>query len=267
MRDTAPGRALANAEDALCGLKDAVVRRVLARDEKRSLIGMLHDVLPAGAESTDPYACRVDALTRYIAAKRSEGFRFVSLDRLLSPPASAHAHGEIALTFDDGYASMYTVLLPVLTTLRVPFTVYVTSGALGKPGYLTRPQLILLAASGPHVAIGSHSVTHPKFRFLSEAAARRELTESREALSALVFREVSHFAFPHGGPNAVCRRDIALARGAGYQSVALTGALPLTEGALKNPYRLPRLNLTGALRACAAGPQADESEKNGRDAL
>jgi peptidoglycan/xylan/chitin deacetylase (PgdA/CDA1 family) len=56
-------------------------------------------------------------------------YSIVAMDELLDLMARGRSAAKVAvLTFDDGYADAETLLLPLLETLRVPFTIYLTTG-------------------------------------------------------------------------------------------------------------------------------------------
>ncbi len=210
--------------------------------EMRSRIAMFHNILPDGTPNEDIYACTLSELLGSIACHREKGFRYVSLDAMLNVPDDGARYGRVALTFDDGYASLLTLVAPALAELDIPFTAYITTDFLDHAPYLTREQLVALAAY-PLCTIGAHSLSHPMTRFLSSRDAAREIGGCKPILEDILHREVRHFAFPYGSAYACSLRDIRIAQRAGYASAALTGEmfLPLS-GALWR-YRLQRMNM------------------------
>lgn len=121
----------------------------------------------------------------------------------------------VAVTFDDGFASVVENALPELKNHTIPFTVFMPTGSWGarpcwikKPAHpspdervMSRDELRSLAAE-PLATIGSHSVTHPNFLKLDREAAARELTESKQELESVLGRPVHLFSFPHGACDA-----------------------------------------------------------------
>lgn len=81
--------------------------------------------VPGCEISSEALACLVHRL-------RARGHTFVSLDELCAALQHRPAgHGKlIAVTFDDGYASVHDKALPVLGALGVPFTLYLITAAL-----------------------------------------------------------------------------------------------------------------------------------------
>lgn len=66
------------------------------------------------------------------------------------------------------------------------------------------------------VAIGSHTVTHAILAHETEAAARREIVESRQVLERELGHAVRTFAYPNGGPGFFLPRDEAILEESGY---------------------------------------------------
>jgi len=91
-------------------------------------------------------------------------------------------------------------------------------------------------AEGDVVSIGAHTVSHPVLAALSPAEQREEIRESKAKLEALLGREVTSFAYPHGSttPEAV-----AAVRDAGFTCACSSEAAVLFRRA--DRFRLPRL--------------------------
>ncbi|MEZ5100678.1 MAG: polysaccharide deacetylase family protein [Thermoleophilia bacterium] len=112
----------------------------------------------------------------------------------------------LALTFDDGYASVARHALPALAEHGMPATLFVLGGTQaslhGRP-LLDRGALAEAVAAGH--AIGAHSLTHPDLTRLAPAAAEREIAGSRAALEDALAVPVEAFAYPRGRHDArVC---------------------------------------------------------------
>ena len=87
--------------------------------------------------------------------------------------------------------------------------------------------------------IGAHTVTHPILSVLSPAAMSREMSQSKQALEAIVDQRIGLFAYPSGFP----RRDfnaasVRAARDAGFDMAVTTawGA----AGPSNDIFQLPR---------------------------
>jgi peptidoglycan/xylan/chitin deacetylase (PgdA/CDA1 family) len=131
--------------------------------------------------------------------------------------------GDIALTFDDGLASVARNAAPLLADYGIPWTLcVVTAWADGRHSFgdgvvLGWAEIERLAARGATIA--SHSVSHPDFGALPREAARRELVASREAIRTRLGIETSEFAIPFGCARnwSAAAQEEALA--AGYTTI------------------------------------------------
>jgi peptidoglycan/xylan/chitin deacetylase (PgdA/CDA1 family) len=127
----------------------------------------------------------------------SLGRRVVPLEETLQAGGRRFA----AITFDDGYQDNLTVALPMLEKFRLPMTLFVVAGFLGRAGYLSEQELREMARH-PLVTVGAHGLWHRNFNSLSSAEARVELTASRRLLSGITGTNVDLLAWPYGECNA-----------------------------------------------------------------
>lgn len=134
------------------------------------------------------------------------------------PTASAPTKPVISLNFDDGYASDATIALPRLRALGFRGTSYVTTSAIGTPGFLSWPQIAALANAG--WSIGNHSHTHVYLTSLSLTGMASQFDTSTRLLRAHghVSGSIYH-ANPYGDTNQtvqnVGRSRFAVMRGGG----------------------------------------------------
>ena len=103
----------------------------------------------------------------------------------------------IAITFDDGLADLYTIAYPYLIKKNIPFTAFIVTDFLDKPGYITTKQLIEMSKN-PLVTIGSHGVSHRIFTNLNSYEKEIELKESKRILEELIKKRINLFAYSHG---------------------------------------------------------------------
>jgi peptidoglycan/xylan/chitin deacetylase (PgdA/CDA1 family) len=138
--------------------------------------------------------------------------------------APGDATDAVALTFDDGYESVFTDALPEMLDRGVPGTVFVVVGAVGglntwdvrlspRPfKHLSWRQIGELSRHG--FEIGSHTVSHRDLTRLSDVALRRELTVSRREIEDRTGIGVRAVAYPFGKAD---RRVQDAARAAGFE--------------------------------------------------
>jgi peptidoglycan/xylan/chitin deacetylase (PgdA/CDA1 family) len=143
----------------------------------------------------------------------------------------------LAVTFDDGYISVYEQALPILERLGVPGTVFVPTDHVGRPEPMSW-EGIADAAAGPHAEqlrcltweqagelqdrgweIGSHTCSHPYLTRCDDETLERELAVSREIVIERL-GACQTIAYPYGDHDD---RVMAAARAAGYE---LAGSLP-----------------------------------------
>lgn len=104
---------------------------------------------------------------------------------------------KVAITFDDGLADLYTLAYPFLKERGIPFTAFIVTDFIDKPGFITTQQLKEMSCD-PLVTIGSHGVTHELFPKLDAGQKQKELYESQKILQEITGRKINIFAYSHG---------------------------------------------------------------------
>ncbi len=180
-------------------------------------------------------------------------------------PRGRLPRGLVALTFDDGFASVHDHAWPVLTRHRLPATVFLVAQTLTERGQevdwidtpppyetqtLTVDQVREMQESG--VTFESHSSTHADLTRLTYAECLADLRDSRELLESVLGRPVRLLAYPRGRHAPHVR---AAAEKAGYSHAFALPEGPETVG----DYALPRVGIyrnngVPALRVKAARP-------------
>jgi peptidoglycan/xylan/chitin deacetylase (PgdA/CDA1 family) len=155
-----------------------------------------------------------------ILAERRHRFPVVTIDQAstaLAAAAPARAR-RVVLTFDDAWADNHANALGPLISHRLPATLYAPSRLLGQPGYMTRAQLLEMAAAG--VTIGAHSRSHPDLRACGPGELEGEVRGSKEDLEDVLGTPVTSFAYPTGLINDAV---VAAVAAAGFTSAVTTG--------------------------------------------
>ena len=153
--------------------------------------------------------------------------------------------GVAAITFDDGFSSLYEHAWPILRRLSLPAMVFLVAETLtptGKeidwarcpPGTrtLTRDEILAMQEDG--VTFGSHSYSHRDLTRLGEKECEDDLRASRELLEDVLGRRVPLLAYPFGHHDEKVRRAA--------QKAGFSHALSLPEG--REPterYAVPRV--------------------------
>lgn len=127
----------------------------------------------------------------------------------------------VALTFDDAYASVHSVALPLLASLDMTATVFPVTSELGgfnrwdaaKAGQrrldlVGTAQLLELQAAGWEV--GSHTHTHVALSSIPKASVQSEIDTSISMLEDICGTQIRTFAYPYGLHDAMSRQVVEL---------------------------------------------------------
>jgi peptidoglycan/xylan/chitin deacetylase (PgdA/CDA1 family) len=127
----------------------------------------------------------------------------------------------VCLTFDDGLASAYSTVFPLLLKYRLNATFFVVTGRVGTQGCVTWRQLRDMSESG--MSIQSHSHTHTILSRCTTAQVKDELSRSKDAIELQLRKPVLGFAIPGrewhphllpalqaAGYRAMCTSDIGV---------------------------------------------------------
>jgi peptidoglycan/xylan/chitin deacetylase (PgdA/CDA1 family) len=183
-----------------------------------------------------PWSVTTAQLREQVAALVSRGYQATTFHEAVRSTAVGP---RVAITFDDGFASVLELALPVLISFEFVATIFVvtdfTDG--GKPlewpgmeGWrdgvhereirgLSWADLRGLAAQGWE--IGSHTRTHPQLTELDDDALADELRGSRDVCERALGLTCRSLAYPYGDMDD---RVVAATLAAGYDAAA---ALPI----------------------------------------
>jgi peptidoglycan/xylan/chitin deacetylase (PgdA/CDA1 family) len=123
----------------------------------------------------------------------------------------------VVITFDDGYADLYTQAFPVLKYHHFKAVAYIVSGFVGRIGQNVMPdQVREMDAYG--IEIGAHTANHVDLTSAGGSLGS-EVSGSKAALEALVGHPVLDFCYPSGRYNAAV---IQAVQAAGFDSATTT---------------------------------------------
>lgn len=101
----------------------------------------------------------------------------------------------IIVTFDDGYRSVYEFAFPIMQQYGLRGVVYVITGYVGAPTYMSADQLVELFANGWE--IGSHTVSHEDLG-KNPSHAYDQMVGSKLYLEKLLGTKELTIAYPYG---------------------------------------------------------------------
>lgn len=194
----------------LAGLQ---ARKLLRRKGSNLAILYYHAIRPEGLPM---FRWQLSAIKAYGDA--------VSADYAGSP----NGRPKIAITFDDGFQSVFDLAIPEMLKYAVPATVFVPTGCIGgAPAWdmegicPDRNEILasagtLRAAALAGVSFGAHTRTHPNLTEIAPELEREEIAGSKEDLERVLGKAVDLFSFPYGSFNG---RTLQYCKEAGYRFV------------------------------------------------
>jgi len=213
----------------------------------RPRILMYHRVF----ESNHRLAVTPDLFRQHLDFLADTGKEVLSVKDLLSRLDEPNLDA-VALSFDDGYSEIATVVREELAARSMGATFFVlprfTSGKMtispearfddGGNRFLNLEEIRSLNHDG--FEIGAHCLTHRSLTDLNQDESRREIIDSRVELSQLLGQNIPGIAFPRGHYDTIHKTQAEMA-GFDY-------AVSVRPGALKSDlprWDLPRTEIAG----------------------
>jgi peptidoglycan/xylan/chitin deacetylase (PgdA/CDA1 family) len=189
-----------------------------------------HQVMPAQNLPPSRAGLVVDARSfRWqMCLLRLLGFRAVSLDHVvlaLDGCASLPARA-VVITFDDGYAGVYTYAFPALRRVAYTATVFLiaedfadATPATRARAYpvVTHTQVREMLAQG--LTVGSHTLSHQRLSPLPVDQVQTEVNRSKAVLEQAFGDTITTFCYPYGDTSPTV---VAAVSAAGYTCATTT---------------------------------------------
>lgn len=191
--------------------------------------------------SVDNFNLQMEWLEKYAKVE--------TLETLISQPNLPGLR--VALTFDDGYHSVSSVVAPLLKKYGFPATVYLNTGMIAEDGhrpsdstlghypqeeFLNWQEVVALDRDG--WTIGSHGVDHVDLTLLPAEESAQQLRDSQGEIVLRLGKECRHFCYTWGNNSQKVR---TLVRGAGYQTAVAAIHAPLRT--TSDPMALERIDV------------------------
>jgi len=201
----------------------------------------------------DELTCNVDLFEKYCRFF-SNCFRVIPMRDLLKKIEDGiPLNRDLVITFDDGYRDNYELAAPILRSLSLPATFFLTSQFIGtdvvpwwdgKRGirhpWMKWDEVRWLHAEG--FEIGAHTRTHANLAEICGPEAREEILGSRRDLEEKICAPVDLFAYPYGKENDISEDSKVIIKTAGFRCCCSCFGGVNTAGT--DPYNLRRIPLS-----------------------
>jgi peptidoglycan/xylan/chitin deacetylase (PgdA/CDA1 family) len=201
---------------------------------------------PAGSSASSALYVPPDEFSSQMQALKAAGWHAVTLDQLEASWTHGTSLGPgkpIVLTFDNGYASVYSNALPVLKGLGWAGVLDLQlNGLPPSDGGLTDAQIRALIAAGWE--LDTQGLSHADLVTVGPGQLSDEVETARQTLRNAYGVPVDWFSYPSGDYNATV---IAAVRAAGY--LGATTVDPGWASPQQDRFVVPRLVVTAGTTA------------------
>jgi peptidoglycan/xylan/chitin deacetylase (PgdA/CDA1 family) len=162
---------------------------------------MYHHVQPASvaAEKKQTALTTDEAYFRkQMQYLKDKGYQTVGMTNLIDffDNGGTIAKKSILLTFDDGYDDFYQYVYPILKEFGFKATIFVPTGLMDNPGYLTWYQIQEMVSSAL-ISVANHTWSHKNVG-ANRDIVKTEITTADFQLSEKGLNSAKVFAYPYG---------------------------------------------------------------------
>ncbi len=196
--------------------------------ETRSRLLAIPILLYHNIDGKGPFSIDADVLRQHFQLIRERGIRVIPLRELvgrLEHPAP-YRDRVIVITFDDGYGSMHSKLLPLVREFGYPVTLFVYADVISTRSSKNLTWDRARAMDRMGIDIQAHSISHADLAELSrqnDPESRKRLFEelylARRLMELRMNKKIDFYAFPYGRYNLAV---VDMALKAGYRRVFST---------------------------------------------
>jgi peptidoglycan/xylan/chitin deacetylase (PgdA/CDA1 family) len=220
-------------------IQEGIWRLLSRKTTVNGLCLVFHHITDTHLDELDNCQCRISEFEEILADLRNRGYLFVGIKegmRLIEDRSSLKF---AIVTFDDVPDDFVSNAFPILQKMNIPFTLFVTTGFLGKQGFLDKDQIVCLSKN-LLCTIGAHTQNHPQLRYCNDI--RSEIVECRSELEAIIGKQVEYFAYPYGRINTVNRTARKIASDH-YEYAFSTIDCKISDFTSRHKFNMPRIPL------------------------
>lgn len=189
-------------------------------------------------EHNNSYTIKPEVFDAQMKYLHDSGYKAISLAKMqeLFNSGKPLEHKYIVVTFDDGYADNLHNAVPILKKYGYTATVFVVSGMVQLPQYLTTKEVGQISAEG--IEIGTHTDKHLALAEQTPKDINSEMYISKMYLKMLTKKNVEYLAYPFGSVNAAAVEQI--------KKSGIKGAVTGVDGVNTkdtDPYYWKRVNV------------------------
>lgn len=181
------------------------------KNDRGGIVLMYHMVSENPRDFSD-FCVSPQVLEQDIRYFLSRGYHFITTSKLQESNQTflktLESPGKfVILTFDDGYQSDLSYVLPLLEKYQIPATFYITAGLIGQPDYLSYRELKQLSRS-EYVEFGNHgnqihgyplkNVKRLYAKYKAYGYILNDFTKNEEIIYAATGKRTASIAYPYG---------------------------------------------------------------------
>lgn len=200
----------------------------LMPEEETDRLNSVPILLYHNIDGRGPFSLDLEILRSHFSLIKGAGIRVISLSDFVDRLGTSESLGgrTVAISFDDGFLSMYTKLLPLCREFNYPVTLFIYTDNVYTRAEKSITWRRLREMDGGGVAIESHTISHTDLVSLyakNTPESRKKIFDeiylSKRIIELYLGKKIRYFAFPYGRYNLPL---IQMCRHAGYERVFST---------------------------------------------
>jgi peptidoglycan/xylan/chitin deacetylase (PgdA/CDA1 family) len=139
-----------------------------------------------------------DYFSRHLQYLADHGYQIIPINRLTQffDSGTPISSGSVLITFDDGYADFSDLAFPILQQFHAPATMFLPTGLMENPGYLSWAQISSIAGSGL-VYFANHTWSHHS-AYTNLPTLTSEVNTAQTQLADHGLNPLKIFSYPYG---------------------------------------------------------------------